>query len=46
MKASFMTPHTLIEIRTGRDAEHTPETAVQLYSTLPKLYNNIFYKYN
>jgi len=44
MKASFMTPHTLIEIRTGRDAEHTPETAVQLYSTLPKLYNNIFYK--
>jgi hypothetical protein len=39
-----MTPHTILEIRTGRDSEHTPETAVQLYSTLPKLYNNIFYK--
>lgn len=39
-----MSPHTILEIRTGRDAEHTPETAVQLYSTLPKLYNNIFYK--
>jgi hypothetical protein len=39
-----MTPHTILEIKTGRDSEHTPETAVQLYSTLPKLYNNIFYK--
>jgi len=39
-----MTPHTILEIRTGRDAEHTPETAVQFYSTLPKLYNNIFYQ--
>jgi len=39
-----MTPHTILEIRTGRDAEHSPETAVQFYSTLPKLYNNIFYK--
>ncbi|MFZ5438333.1 MAG: type IV secretory system conjugative DNA transfer family protein [Patescibacteria group bacterium] len=39
-----MTPHTILEIRTGRDAEHTPETAVQFLSTLPKLHNNIFYQ--
>lgn len=39
-----MTAHTLLELRTGRDAEHTPETAVQFFSTLPKLYDNIFYK--
>lgn len=39
-----MTPHTLLELKTGRDADHTPETAVQLLSTLPKLHNNLFYK--
>ena len=39
-----MTPHTILEIRTGRDSTHTPETAVQLYATLPNLYNNFFYK--
>ncbi len=38
------TPHTVFELRTGRDAEHTPETAVQLFSTLPKLHNNLFYQ--
>lgn len=39
-----MTAHTILELRTGRDAEHTPETAAQLFSTLPKLYDNLFYK--
>lgn len=36
-----MTPHTLLELKTGRDAEHTPEAAVQLFSTLPKLYDHL-----
>lgn len=35
-------PHTLLEIRTGRDSEHTPETAVQLLSTLPKIKSGLF----
>lgn len=39
-----MTPHTLIELKTGRDSEHTPETAAQLFSTLPKLYNHILWR--
>jgi hypothetical protein len=39
-----VTAHTLLELRTGRDAEHTPETAAQLFSTLPRLKNNVFYK--
>jgi hypothetical protein len=39
-----MTPHTLLELRTGRDAQHTPETAAQLFSTLPRLHNNLFYQ--
>lgn len=39
-----MTPHTLLEMRTGRDAEHTPETAAQLFATLPKLYDNLFWQ--
>jgi hypothetical protein len=39
-----MTAHTLLELRTGRDAEHTPETAAQLFSTLPRLYDHIFYR--
>jgi hypothetical protein len=37
--------HILLELRTSRDAEHTPETAAQLFATLPKLKNNIFYKW-
>ncbi|MGD9129699.1 MAG: type IV secretion system DNA-binding domain-containing protein [Candidatus Woesebacteria bacterium] len=36
--------HSLLELRTGRDAEHTPETAVQLFATIPHLKNNIFYR--
>lgn len=36
--------HILLELRTSRDAEHTPETAAQLFATLPKLHNNLFYK--
>lgn len=37
-------PHQLFEIRTGRDAEHTPEAAVQLFAALPKLRNELWYK--
>ncbi len=36
--------HILLEIRTSKDSEETEETAVQLFSTLPKLKNNLFYK--
>lgn len=36
------TDHMLLELRTGRDAEHTPETAVQLFSALPKLKNSLW----
>lgn len=32
---------TVLELRTGRDSELTPETAVQLFSTLPKLKNSL-----
>lgn len=32
-------PHVLLELRTGRDSEHTPEAAVQLFSALPELHN-------
>ena len=32
-------PHVLLELRTGRDSEHTPESAVQLFSALPELHN-------
>src|SRR3990170_7787895 len=39
-----MTPHALLELKTGRDAVHTPETAVQLFSTLPKLYDTLLYR--
>lgn len=34
--------HTLLEIKTSKDSEETEETAVQLFSTLPKLKNNLF----
>ncbi len=30
----------LLELRTGRDAEHTPEAAVQLFASLPDLKNS------
>ncbi|MCL4208355.1 type IV secretion system DNA-binding domain-containing protein [Patescibacteria group bacterium] len=36
--------HVILELRTGRDAEHTPETAAQLFATLPKLRHNLYYK--
>lgn len=36
--------HTLLELRTGRDSEHTPESAVQLFSSLPNLKNQIWWK--
>ncbi len=34
--------HVILELRTGRDAEHTPETAAQLFATLPKLRHNLY----
>lgn len=34
--------HVILELRTGRDAEHTPETAAQLFATLPKLRQNLY----
>lgn len=36
--------HVILELRTGRDAEHTPETAAQLFATLPKLRHNLYRK--
>jgi hypothetical protein len=36
--------HVLFELRTGRDAEHTPETAVQLLATLPTLKDTLWDK--
>lgn len=38
--------HTLLEIRTNQDAEHSVEAAAQLLSTLPKLNNGLWYKLN
>ncbi len=37
-------PHTVLELRTGRDSQHTPETAAQLFSTLPDLNNSLLTK--
>lgn len=39
-----MTPHLVLELRTDRHSENTPETAVQLFSTLPTLRNNLWWK--
>ncbi len=36
--------HQVIELRTGRDAEHTPESSAQLFTTLPKLNDRIWHK--
>lgn len=36
--------YTVLELRTGRDAEHTPETAVQFFATLPKLKQQWWYR--
>ncbi len=35
---------TVLELRTGRSSEQTPESAAQLFATLPKLKNSIFDK--
>lgn len=40
----MLAKHQIFELRTGRDAQHTPETAVQLLATLPKLKNHPLYK--
>ena len=37
-------PHTILELRTSRDAQHTPESAVQLFASLPNLKNMWFYR--
>lgn len=36
--------HLILEIKTSKSSEETEETAVQLFSTLPQLKNNIFDK--
>jgi hypothetical protein len=36
--------HLIFELRTGRDTENTPETATQLFATLPKLRNKPWHK--
>jgi hypothetical protein len=37
-------PHKIIELRTSRDAQHTPESAVQLFSSLPNIRNMWFWR--
>ena len=39
-----MSHHVILELRTDRHAENTPETAVQLFATLPKLKQNLWWK--
>ncbi len=36
-------PHLIYELKTGRDSQHTPEAAVQLFATIPELRNNLFW---
>lgn len=36
------TPHILLELRTGRDAEQTPEAAAQIFAAIPTLRNTLF----
>lgn len=36
--------HVILEIRTSQDNTHTPETAAQLFATLPQLKNNLWFK--
>ena len=36
--------HTILEIRTSRDSQQTPESTAQLFSTLPRLKNNLIEK--
>jgi len=35
--------HTILEVRTGRDAQHTPETAAQIFATLPQLQDSLWH---
>jgi hypothetical protein len=36
--------HVILEVRTGRDSEHTPEAAVQLFGNLPHLHTHLGHK--
>jgi len=36
--------HTILELKTGRDSEHTPESAVQLFASIPNLRNQWYWK--
>ena len=36
--------HIILELRAGRDAEHTPESAAQLFATIPKLNNSFWHQ--
>jgi hypothetical protein len=36
--------HQIFEIRTGRDSQHTPEAAVQLFASIPQLKNRIWHR--
>ena len=36
--------HHILELRTSRDGESTAESAIQLFSSLPQLKNNLFYR--
>jgi len=39
-----MTAHTLLEIRTSRQAQQQSETATQFFSALPQIRKSIYYK--
>lgn len=39
-----MAQHSIFELRTSRHAEHTPETAVQLFATLPEYKHQWWFK--
>jgi hypothetical protein len=36
------TPHSILEIRTSRDADHSPETAAQIFTTIPDLQDKLW----
>jgi len=36
--------HTILELRTGRDSEHTPESATQLFASIPNLRSRWYWK--
>ncbi len=42
--AYMPSPTVLFEIRTGRDSEHTPDAAVQLFGNLPRLHTHLGHK--